>query len=108
MLDFESKPVIRLFKRKHLIRKSLTFNVHNSKAPKGILLFIELGRDILDISIFSKFGEGWMKIVLLKERTSFWLNSSKAQMDSHLIQSLSFKGHNSKVPSAIWLNIEHV
>jgi len=34
---------------------------HNSGVPRGIWLVIELGRDIIDTNIFTKFDKDWMK-----------------------------------------------
>ena len=70
-----------LFKRQKVITfiQSLVFKGNNSKVPSGIMMVIKLAQDILDINIFSKFGEDWMKTVQLREWTPLWLDCSKTQ-----------------------------
>ena len=42
---------------------------HNSLVPQAIRLVIELGRDTMPISIVIRFGDDWIMIVQVRERT---------------------------------------
>jgi len=56
----------------------------------------KLGKDLMPLNILSKFGDNQMKIVQIREQTKVKCKKNPAK----------FKGHNSKVPNVIWLDIE--
>ena len=69
------------------------FKGYNFKVPNAIGLDNKLGKNVMPFNNLSKFADNPMKCIQVREQTTV-----KCQT--------KFKGHNSKVVNAIWLDIK--